>query len=46
MQNLLIEFIDYFIFIIDVIAVAIILIGVTKSLIYFLDGKNQRILVM
>lgn len=41
MQNLLIEFINYFIFIIDVIAVIIILVGVVKSLIYFIDGKKS-----
>lgn len=39
MTNLLNIFIEHFIVAIDVIAVFIILVGVIKSLIYFVDGK-------
>lgn len=39
MHELLNIFIEYFIFVIDVIAVIIILVGVIKSLIYLIDNK-------
>lgn len=41
LESYLINFVHYFILGIDILAILIILVGVLKSLIYFVDGKRS-----